>query len=87
MSEGVICLENVVKSYGSHQVLKGVNLTINRGDIFGLVGRNGAGKTTMFKTILGLSDYQNGTITINGGTGHENRSKIGFFIGKNFLTT
>ena len=85
MSEGVICLVNVVKSYGSHQVLKGVNLTINRGDIFGLVGRNGAGKTTMFKTILGLSDYEKGTITINGGTGHENRSKIGFFIGKNFF--
>ena len=51
MSEEIIKIENVVKSYGNHQVLKGVNLTINKGDIFGLVGKNGAGKTTLFKTI------------------------------------
>lgn len=84
MSEDVICLDNVKKSYGSHQVLKGVSLAIHKGDIFGLVGRNGAGKTTMFKTILGLSEYQ-GKITINGETGPENRKNIGFFIGKNFF--
>lgn len=85
MNEDSICLQNVVKNYGSHQVLKGVNLTIRKGEIFGLVGRNGAGKTTMFKAILGLSDYQQGTITIDGKEGHESRHKVGFFIGKNFF--
>lgn len=84
MSEGIICLDNVVKSYGSHQVLKGVNLTINKGDIFGLVGKNGAGKTTMFKTILGLSDYK-GKITIQGRADSAARENVGFFIGKNFF--
>jgi ABC-2 type transport system ATP-binding protein len=85
MTEELISLENVHKSYGSHQVLKGINLKIAKGEIFGLVGRNGAGKTTIFKTILGLSDYEAGTITIDGKTGPESRRKIGFFIGKNFF--
>ena len=84
MSEEIVCLEHVVKHYGSHQVLKDVDLSINKGDIFGLVGKNGAGKTTMFKTILGLSDYK-GKITINGKTGPQSRSNVGFFIGKNFF--
>lgn len=84
MNEGIVCLEHVAKSYGSHQVLRDVDLTIKKGDIFGLVGKNGAGKTTMFKTILGLSDYA-GKITINGKTGPNSRSNIGFFVGKNFF--
>ena len=84
MSEEIVRLEHVVKSYGNHQVLKDVVLSINKGDIFGLVGKNGAGKTTMFKTILGLSDYK-GKITINGETGPHSRNNIGFFIGKNFF--
>lgn len=49
MSEAVIKLENVNKAYGKHQVLKNVNMQVNRGDIYGLVGRNGAGKTTILK--------------------------------------
>jgi ABC-2 type transport system ATP-binding protein len=84
MSEEIICLEHVEKHYGSFQVLKDVNLSINKGDIFGLVGRNGAGKTTMFKTILGLSEYT-GKVFINGKTGRESRSNVSFFIGKNFF--
>ncbi len=85
MTEELISLKNVHKSYESHQVLKGINLEIAKGEIFGLVGRNGAGKTTIFKTILELSDYESGTITIDGKTGPEGRKKIGFFIGKNFF--
>ncbi len=84
MSEEVIRLEHVVKHYGSHKVLKDVNLTIDRGEIYGIVGKNGAGKTTMFKTILGLSEHQ-GEITINGKTDAKERENIGFFIGKNFF--
>ena len=56
MSEAVIKLENVNKTYGKNEVLKGVNMQVNKGDIYGLVGRNGAGKTTIFKMILGLSE-------------------------------
>ena len=47
MSEAIIELKNIRKHYGKHEVLKGVDMQINRGDIYGLIGRNGAGKTTM----------------------------------------
>ena len=62
VTEAVIKLENIRKSYGAHEVLKGVNMQVNRGDIYGLIGRNGAGKTTIFKMILGLSEYNEGTV-------------------------
>jgi ABC-type glutathione transport system ATPase component len=49
----------------SRQVLKGINLTINEGEIFGLVGESGSGKSTLARCILGLLDYQ-GSVRING---------------------
>lgn len=88
MQEAVIKLENVNKAYGKHEVLKNVNMQVNRGDIYGLVGRNGAGKTTIFKMILGLSEANSGNISIAGSTGkkdlNSNRSKIGFLVGCRF---
>ena len=62
MGESIISLQNVKKNYGKHEVLSGVNLEIENGGIYGLIGRNGAGKTTIFKIILGLSDFQAGTL-------------------------
>ncbi len=89
MAEAVLTLKGVKKSYGSHEVLKGVNMTVYKGDIYGLVGRNGAGKTTLFKLILGLSGYQSGSISICGAANAReneiNRRKIGFMIGANFF--
>lgn len=87
MSEAIISLRGIKKCYGRHEVLHDVDLDINKGDIFGLIGRNGAGKTTLFKVILGLSDWQDGTLEIDGDSGKlsEGRKKIGFLIGSNFL--
>ena len=88
MSEAVIKLENVNKAYGNHEVLKGVNMQVNKGDIYGLVGRNGAGKTTIFKMILGLSEVTSGNVSIVGSTSkkelQKNRNKIGFLVGCRF---
>ena len=88
VTEAVIKLENIRKSYGAHEVLKGVNMQVNRGDIYGLIGRNGAGKTTIFKMILGLSEYNEGTVSIAGLTGKKElsagRNKIGFLVGARF---
>ena len=90
MSEAVIKLENVNKSYGKHEVLKNVNMQVNKGDIYGLVGTNGAGKTTIFKMILGLSEVNSGNVSIVGSTTKKqllkNRSKIGFLVGCRFYT-
>lgn len=46
---------NLTKSYNNNTVLDNVNITINEGDIYGLVGENGAGKTSLFKILTGLS--------------------------------
>ena len=88
MGESVIKIDNLVKSYGQHEVLKGINMSVNKGDIYEEKGKNGAGKTTLFKVILGLSPYNSGNMSILG-AGNEkdnnvNRAKIGFFVGVNF---
>ncbi len=62
----VIQLTNVTKSYGEKTVLKGINLSINAGQIIGYIGPNGAGKSTTVKILCGLiADYE-GTVTIAG---------------------
>ena len=58
----IIC-SDVEKSFGSHTVFSGVNFTINRGEKVAFVGRNGEGKTTLVRCILGELDHE-GTITI-----------------------
>lgn len=88
MAESVISMENVTKSYGPHKVLKGVSMNVDKGDVYGLIGKNGAGKTTMFKLLLGLSSSDSGKISICGGgsakENNANRSKIGFSLAPNF---
>ena len=87
-TQAMIKLENIKKSYGKAEVLKGVNMQINKGDIYGLIGKNGAGKTTIFKMILGLSEKNDGTVSIEGSTNDkelmQKRSKIGFLVGTKF---
>ena len=54
------------KSFGDKQVLKGLELTVPEGSIFGFIGKNGAGKTTAMKTVLGLLKADQGEITVGG---------------------
>ncbi len=81
-------LDHIVKKYGKHEVLKGVNMRVNKGDIYGLIGKNGSGKTTIFKLILGLSNSNGGRLLIEGSDTKkglmEKRRDIGFFVGTNF---
>ena len=64
-----IQVRGLKKSYGSHIVLKGVDFQIEKGEIFALLGVNGAGKTTALECIEGLRKYDGGTITVNGKMG------------------
>ena len=52
--------------YGESHILHGVDLTVNRGAVVTLLGRNGAGRTTTLKAILGLVDHRTGSVLING---------------------
>ena len=72
-------IKNLNKKYGSGKVaLKSVNLTLPSGQIVGLFGENGAGKTTMMKSILGFLKYD-GEITLDGEKiTHKNIARISF---------
>lgn len=54
------------KSYNNLSILKNINLKIEKGDIFGLVGLSGAGKSTLLRCISGLEEFSEGIIIING---------------------
>ena len=61
----MIKLKNVCKSFDNLEVLKDINITINDGEIYGIIGQSGAGKSTLLRCINGLVDYQSGEILID----------------------
>jgi polar amino acid transport system ATP-binding protein len=61
----MIRFQNVHKSYGEFQVLKGINIDIAKGKVVCLIGPSGSGKSTMLRCINGLETYQSGSIFIN----------------------
>ena len=62
----IIEFENVSLSYGNRQILENINFKINEGQIFGMLGPNGVGKSTIFNLITGLINPGNGKIKIAG---------------------
>jgi phospholipid/cholesterol/gamma-HCH transport system ATP-binding protein len=61
----MIKIENITKNFDGKEVLKGVNLHVNSGEIFLLIGRSGAGKTVLLKNIIGLLRPDSGKIFID----------------------
>ena len=62
----MIEIKNVSKTYnGEKKALKDVSFTVNNGEIFAFIGHNGAGKTTMIKSLIGILDFEEGEILIN----------------------
>lgn len=60
--ETILKAINITKKYKNKVVLKNVNMTINKGDIYGFIGKNGAGKTTFMRVILSLTPKDNGEV-------------------------
>jgi len=82
-----ISIENVKKTLGNREVLKGISFTVRTGDIFGYLGPNGAGKTTTIRILLGLLQADSGKLNILGQDINlsETRMKIGFVLDKDGL--
>ena len=81
--EYILTTDNLSKIYGEKRAADAISLHIRKGDVYGLIGRNGAGKTTVLKMICGLSTPTSGSITFMGKTGAELsqvRNKIGSLI-------
>ena len=67
MSGPVLKLEGIKKSWGDTQVLKNIDLSVRPGELTGIIGNNGQGKTTLMRIILGLLEPDSGEIFIEGG--------------------
>ena len=78
-----IFIENVTKTFGGQEVLKTVCVKFEMGKIYGIVGRNGSGKTVLLKCICGLLYPSTGTVTVDGkvvGKDVDYPENIGFII-------
>src|SRR6186713_796097 len=66
MADEVLRIENLQAWYGESHVLHGVNLTVHKGEVVTLLGRNGAGRTSTLKSVLGLVGKRSGSIKVYG---------------------
>ncbi len=76
----IITVEGLTKSYGSKPVLKNMNFTLPEGEIIGLFGPNGCGKTTLMKILTGLIHDYDGKVLINGNKPGEQTKKITAYL-------
>lgn len=80
--EEILTIQNLTKRYGNKEVLKGIDLTVSRGEIIGYIGPNGTGKSTTIKIILGMIEDYGGEVKLFGQnikeTGVEYKRKIGY---------
>ncbi|MBR4555528.1 MAG: ATP-binding cassette domain-containing protein [Ruminococcus sp.] len=81
--ETILETQNLTKIYGKKSAAKDINIKIRQGEIYGLIGRNGAGKTTIMRMISGLSAPTRGSYSLFGKTGPEMKrmmKKVGVLI-------
>lgn len=82
-STPAVVIRELVRHFGAVQALRGLSLSIERGSVFGLVGNNGAGKTTAIHTLMGLLPPTGGEVSVlgldPGRAGQDIRRRVGFF--------
>lgn len=71
-------VDDLTVHLGGRRVLHDISLRIDTGDFVGLIGPNGAGKTTLLRSILGLLRTESGRVDVDGRTGAQARSRIGY---------
>lgn len=71
----ILELKNIHKSFESTEVLKGIDFSINEGDVLAIIGSSGSGKTTLLRCITGLEKADKGKITVNGNVVFDAESK------------
>lgn len=85
--EYALQLENITKTYGKEKAVDDFSLSIEKGHIYGLIGQNGAGKTTIMKIIAGLASQDSGNIKIFGDSRNlnEHRGRMSFMLEAPYL--
>lgn len=72
----MIKIEDVHKHFGALHVLKGVSLSVNKGEVLSMIGGSGSGKSTMLMCINGLEDIQQGRISVDGIHVHSKKTDL-----------
>ena len=61
-----VAISGLRKSYGSNEVLKGIDLNVQPGEVIAIIGKSGSGKSTLLRCINGLETFQHGRLTVKG---------------------
>lgn len=62
----IVEITGLRKSYGANEVLKGIDLQVQRGEVIAIIGKSGSGKSTLLRCINGLEEFQSGSLTVDG---------------------
>ena len=65
VSQSIVEIAGLRKSYGSNEVLKGIDLQVKQGEVIAIIGKSGSGKSTLLRCINGLEEFQHGTLTVD----------------------
>ncbi len=87
-SKGIISIAGLRKSFGSNEVLKGIDLQVQAGEVIAIIGKSGSGKSTLLRCINGLEEFQSGSLTVDGqalnykeaGSMRTQRQKVGMIF-------
>src|SRR5436309_11728764 len=65
-ASAVVRIEGLRKRFGDNEVLKGIDLAVQPGEVVAIIGKSGSGKSTLLRCINGLETFQEGTLTVDG---------------------
>ena len=63
---GIVEIAGLRKRFGTNEVLKGIDLSVKRGEVIAIIGKSGSGKSTLLRSVNGLEQFDEGTLTVEG---------------------
>ena len=64
--QGIVEIAGLRKRFGTNEVLKGIDLSVKRGEVIAIIGKSGSGKSTLLRSVNGLEQFDEGTLSVDG---------------------
>lgn len=87
MSQAILEVKNLQKTYGAKKAVDGISFSVNKGEVFGILGPNGAGKTTTLEMIETLRPIDGGSVVLNGVDVAQDPQRVKYMIGVQLQST